>query len=83
MHNIFKGIVVGILGFIVWFLASVVGGLLEGLGGGRDPFLYGLVIIAGLTMIGGPVVYIVVLPVAGWLKRRRAHGGVRASPSPP
>jgi len=75
VHNVFKGIVVGVLGFVVWLLTSVVGGLREGLGGGRDPVLYGLMFLGFFLMIGGPVVYIGVLPAWGWWKRRRARGG--------
>ena len=75
MHDVFKGIVVGILGFLVWFGVSVVGGLMEGIGGGRDPLLYGLMFVGFFLMVGGPVVYIGVLPAVAWLRRRRAREG--------
>ena len=70
MHNVFKGIVVGCLGYLVWFLSGFVSAFTAGLTGEGSAFQVATVIGFGL-MVGGPVVYIIVLPVAGWLRRRR------------
>ena len=83
MHNVFKGIVVGVLGFVLWLVASFVGGAITGLGGPALPVLFLGMYLGFFVMVGGPVVYIVVLPVAGWIKRRRARHEVRASPASP
>ena len=83
MHNVFKGIVVGVLGFFVWFLASIPLGISDAFGGAQDPTFYTIMVLGFLIMVGGPVVYVVVLPVAGWVKRRRARREVRSSPSSP
>ena len=72
MHNVFKGIVVGILGFIVWFVVSVVYGIGQGLGGGANLTLDALMALGFTLMIGGPVVYIVVLPIVGWWRGRHS-----------
>ena len=71
MHNVFKGVVVGILGFIVWFVVSVVYGIGQGLGGGGNPTLDALMYLGFALMVGGPVVYIVILPIWGWWRGRR------------
>ena len=71
MHNVFKGIVVGFLGLIVWLLASLIGGIMEGLSGVRDPVLYALMTLGFFIMVGGPLCYIVVIPIVNWWRRRR------------
>ena len=75
MHNVFKGIVVGILGLIVWFLASIPLGISAAFGGAQDPLFYTIMVAGFLAMVGGPVVYIGILPAVAWLRRRRARDG--------
>jgi len=71
VHNVFKGIVVGILGFIVWFVVSVVYGIGLGLGGGEDPTIEAFRALGFALMVVGPVVYVVILPIWGWWRGRR------------
>lgn len=75
MHEVFKGIVTGFIGFILWGLFSIVEGLNEAFGEATAFGTAGMVLGFAL-MVGGPVVYIVVLPVAGWVRRWRSrrHG---------
>lgn len=70
MNNIFKGIVVGVLGAVLWFLFSVLQGFGEAFGT-SDPVLETFMIIGFALMVGGPVVYIAILPAVAWLRRRR------------
>ena len=68
MGNVFKGIVVGVLGFLVWLFSSVVGGTLEAFGtysSGLRFFMY----LGGILMIAGPLVYIVVIPIRNRMKK--------------
>ena len=67
MHNVFKGIVVGVLGFFFWFLSSVVEGLAR-VGGEPTATGSALMYLGFLLMVGGPVVYILVMPVASRLR---------------
>ena len=75
MHDIFKGIVVGVLGAVLWFLFSVLQGINEGLGEPGDPVFEVFMILGFALMIGGPVIYIVILPVVSWWRRRRVPRG--------
>jgi len=74
MHNVFKGIAVGVLGAILWTLFSVLQGVGEAFGT-PEPFFEAFMMIGFALMIGGPVVYIVVIPAVGWLRRRRSREG--------
>lgn len=70
MHNVFKGIVVGVLGFIVWFLSSVFEAFVSSAGERTLPGTV-LMYLGFLLMVGGPIVYIVVIPIINRLRRRR------------
>jgi hypothetical protein len=79
MHDVFKGIVVGFIGFVVWALFSVLEGVNMVV---ASPTAFGQtgMSIGFALMVGGPVVYILIIPVAGWLRRRRNRGGGGSSP---
>lgn len=79
MHNVFKGIVVGFIGFIVYVLFGVVEGFNRAFGEATAIGTAGTFLGFALMVIG-PVGYIVVLPIAGWLKRRKNKGGGGSSP---
>ena len=70
------------MGFVIWVFASVYTAV-EKYSTGPNPMGWAFMYLGFFIMVGGPVLYIVVLPVAGWLKRRRARGGPGAPPSSP
>ena len=72
LHNVFKGIVVGFIGFVLWFVVSVVYSIGTGLGGGENSTFNAFMFLGFFRMIGGPVVYIVILPIRGWWRRKRS-----------
>lgn len=71
MHNVFKGIVVGFIGLVIWLLFSVLWAVTDFMGDEAGLWHNGMY-LGFAIMLGGPIIYIVVLPVAGWLRRRRA-----------
>ena len=72
MHNVFKGIVIGFIGLIVWVLFSVPLGIDAALGVAENPMFHTLMVLGFLLMVGGPAVYIVILPIWGWWRRKRS-----------
>lgn len=72
MHNFFKGIIVGFIGFVIWFGVSVIYGIGLGLGGGENPTLNAFMFLGFFIMVGGPIIYIVILPVLGWWRKKRS-----------
>lgn len=74
MHDVFKGIVVGFIGLIVWLLASIPAGIEHVLVGTEEPIVTPFMALGFFLMVGGPAVYIVILPVASWWRRRRRGG---------
>jgi len=73
------GLGIGVLGAILWIVASVVGGAIEGLGGGRDSALYTLMVVGFTAMVGGPIAFWIILPIRKALRKRRSRstgGGV-------
>ena len=75
MHDVFKGIVVGFIGLVIWVLASIPAGIDAALGTTTSPLFDAFMVLGFFLMIGGPVVYIVVLPVRDWLRRHRTREG--------
>ncbi len=71
MRSVFKGIVVGFIGFVVWFLVSILLGIGEAVGVAREPVSEAFMMIGFALMVGGPVVYIVILPIWVWWRGRR------------
>lgn len=80
MHDVFKGIVVGFIGLVIWVGASIPAGIDAALGTTTSPVFEALMYLGFFIMVGGPLVYIVVLPVTGWLRSRRARREVTSSP---
>ena len=72
LHNVFKGIVIGFIGFVIWFGVSVIYGIGTGLGGGENPTFNAFMYLGFFLMVGGPVVYIVILPILGLWRRKRS-----------
>ena len=72
LHNVFKGIIVGFIGFVIWFGVSVIYGIGLGLGAGENPTLNSFMFLGFFIMIVGPLVYIVILPIWEWWRRKRS-----------
>ena len=70
VHNVFKGIVVGFIGLIIWLLVSIPLGIGDAVGVARDPLLNAVLYLGFALMVGGPVVYIVILPMWSWWRAR-------------
>jgi len=73
MGNFFKGLVVGILGAVLWILASVVAAL-AAVGEDTDslfasPVAGAFVIVGFLTMVGGPIVFWIAAPIVAVARR--------------
>ncbi len=65
------GLGIGILGAILWFVASVTGGTIEGLGGARSSIIMAFVYIGFFVMVLGPLTFWIILPIRrAWKKRR-------------
>jgi len=73
--SFFKGLALGLLGLLVWIVASVITGVSqagEDLGGQETPVaFYVFVGIGFAVMVGGPLLYWFVLPIVGLVRRRR------------
>jgi len=77
MRDIFKGIVVGFTGFVIWAMFSVFEGVSVVGGSGGNPVFEGLVFLGFFIMVGGPTIYIVVIPVMNWWRQHRSRGASR------
>lgn len=76
--NFFRGLMCGAVGFVSWFMVSVVGGIGEGIDGERDPTLYAALWVAFAVMTLGPLLFWVVVPLGGiWARRRRKRAESR------
>ena len=69
MHNAFKGIMVGLIGLALWVSFSIVEAFAEL---AEDPNLFGLggMYLGFILMVGGPIIYIIVIPAVNRLRRR-------------
>ena len=78
------GLVLAGVGFLVWAVASVLYAVTDAAhdtNPDADPTAWLVILIIGFAvMVGGPFLYWFVLPVAGWIGRRR-HKEVTSSPS--
>ena len=74
MGKFFAGLALGILGALLWIIASVlaaVGALAEGEDDlFADPVAGSPVVVGFVVVIGGPVLYWFILPIVGWLRCR-------------
>ncbi|GAI83478.1 unnamed protein product [marine sediment metagenome] len=57
-------------GAVLWIVASSAGALGEVATGEADPRALGLMIIGFVVMIGGPIVYWIVMPIRSRRKRK-------------
>jgi len=77
--SFFKGLALGLLGLLLWIVASVITGVSqagEDLGGQETPVLFYVFVGIGFAvMIGGPLLYWFVFPIVGYLRRRRPTPG--------
>ena len=73
MKNFAIGLGIGLLGVILWVLASVVQGLGTGVGGKSLPLLTVLMIIGFVIMFAGPVTFWIILPIKNRLSRRKSN----------
>jgi hypothetical protein len=70
LHNVFKGVMVGFVGFVVWVTFSIFEGINRALGK-PGTFSQAGMFLGFALMVGGPVAYIVVLPIVDRLRKRR------------
>jgi drug/metabolite transporter (DMT)-like permease len=84
MRKFLIGLGLGLLGAILWVVASVVAGVasagecLEESGFGdcdsdlfADPVSGSLVVVGFVVMLGGPALFWLILPIVGWVRRLR------------
>lgn len=69
------GLALAGIGFLVWAVASIIYALTDAAKDTNpeaDPTPWLVVLIIGFAvMVGGPALYWFVLPIAGWIRRRR------------
>ena len=70
MGNILNGLVLLILGLILWIVSSVVEGIISFPTRTHTPLIY-VMAIGFFVMIGGPVVYWIIIPIRNLIRRRR------------
>lgn len=68
--SLFRGLVVGILGALLWVGASVVQGVLKGLGGEGIGFVGLLLVVGYVIMFAGPAWYWIGRPAYVWWGNR-------------
>lgn len=77
MRNFFFGLALGLLGAILWVVASIVAGVAQVAEGENDlfadPVSGSLVVIGFVVMFLGPAIYWFIVPVLGWFRRRRTR----------
>lgn len=66
MRNLVIGLVLGMLGAILWLLASFFAGFGEVVSGESPPDKVGLAIAGFVVMFGGPLVFWIILPIIKW-----------------
>jgi drug/metabolite transporter (DMT)-like permease len=75
MRNFFFGLALGLLGAILWIVASIVAAAASFAENKNDPFadpVSGTLMVVGFAvMFLGPALFWIVVPVAGWWRRRR------------
>jgi len=74
MGNILNGLVLLILGLILWILSSVVEAFITFPTGGHT-WLFYVMALGFFVMIGGPVVFWAIIPIRNWIRRRRTRKG--------
>jgi hypothetical protein len=71
--NFLIGLGIGVLGAILWVVASVTAGVGEGLGAEPLPSLHALMVIGFFVMVLGPLTFWLILPIRRAVKRRRSR----------
>jgi membrane-bound ClpP family serine protease len=67
------GLGIGVLGAILWIVASIPAGIIEGVGGGHSSFLNALIVIGFTAMFVGPLTFWIILPIRKARKKRRSR----------
>jgi len=71
MSNLLSGFIYFIGGAMLWLITSLIGGTIEGLGGGgRNQLLLVLMYIGGIIMIIGPIVYWIIIPIRNKFRKK-------------
>ena len=73
MGNILNGLVLLILGLILWIVSSVVEAFITFPTRGQTPLIY-VMALGFLVMIGGPIVYWIIIPIRNLIQRRHGRG---------
>jgi len=74
MGNTLNGLVLLILGLILWILSSVVEAFIT-LPTGGHTWLFYVMALGFFVMIGGPVVFWAIIPIRNRIRRRRTKEG--------
>ena len=72
VENFLKGLGCLLGGFAVWVLASIVAALGSFATSEINPFIYGMMVLGFFVMIGGPVVFWVIIPVKNRLTNKES-----------
>jgi len=73
------GLGIGILGAILWIIASVIGAALAIPTGETPRIVWAFMCIGWFAMVGGPLTFWIILPIRRAIKKRRSRstgGGV-------
>lgn len=71
MRNFGIGLGLGILGALLWVVASVLGGIGQAMKSPAPPIVTAFMTIGFIVMFLGPLVFWIILPIRNWLKRRK------------
>jgi len=71
MKNFALGLGIGLVGTLLWVIASVVGGFGEAVSGERSPLLYALMVVGFIVMLGAPLTFWVILPIKRIVGKRK------------
>ena len=70
MRNFGIGLGLGILGALLWVVASAMVGIGQGMKSPAPPIANVFMVIGFITMFVGPLVFWIILPIRNWLKKK-------------
>ena len=70
MNSFLKGAIIGLLGLVVWLVASLIEGIIQGLSY-ESTWIVWLVYLGFFTMIGGPAYYWAIQPIWKRIRSRK------------